>query len=333
MKTILFFFALLAGITASANVYITPLSTDYTNKTVTFRVEWTGDVANDRVWVFVDLCPVDGTTSGTFTKAVISGATHTAGGIDATTLPGRGFYVTANLTTVSVTLSNAVGQFNWCAYGSGFPPNAKDDGSGGSDLKGTPPFVITTAAGTVEVTDYTYSGGEITALTDATGCPGALCGKNGESAGILNCCAPGTTNCSGTCKTAGTYTTNDGTCAGSCNAAYVQLRNQCGTVINATYGTYANTGCTTPNYTTNDGDCTATCKQGYIQLRNSCGAVINPTYAVITRNDCVNTCPCGGASSMNSGTTEWSNGECINWCRSNGTYRYEYRDNVCYCCY
>ncbi|MDR3134429.1 MAG: hypothetical protein LBU42_10505 [Prevotellaceae bacterium] len=200
MKTILFFFALLAGVTASANVYITPLSTDYTNKTVTFRVEWTGDVANNRVWVFVDLCPVDGTTSGTFTKAVISGATHTAGGIDASTLPGRGFYVTANLTTVSVTLSNATGQFNWCAYGSGFPPNAKDDGSGGYILRGSLPFTITTTSGALEVPTYGYTGGVVTALTDATGEPGILCGGENESAGLLGCCKAGLVNCDGTCK-------------------------------------------------------------------------------------------------------------------------------------
>ncbi|MDR3133417.1 MAG: hypothetical protein LBU42_05275 [Prevotellaceae bacterium] len=200
MKTILFFFALLAGITASANVYITPLSTDYTNKTVTFRVEWTGDVANNRVWVFVDLCPVDGTTSGTFTQAVISGATHTAGGIDATTLPGRGFYVTANLTTVSVTLSNAAGQFNWCAYGSDFPPNAKDDGSGGYILRGSLPFTITTTSGALEVPTYGYTGGIVTALTDATGEPGILCGGENESAGLLDCCNSGYVNCGGVCK-------------------------------------------------------------------------------------------------------------------------------------
>ncbi|MDR3133697.1 MAG: hypothetical protein LBU42_06700 [Prevotellaceae bacterium] len=200
MKTILFFFALLAGITASANVYITPLSTDYINKTVTFRVEWTGDVANNRVWVFVDLCPVDGTTSGSFTKAVISGATHTAGGIDASTLPGRGFYVTANLTTVSVTLSNAVGQFNWCAYGSDFPPNAKDDGSGGYILRGSLPFTITTTSGAVEVPTYGYTGGVVTALTDATGEPGILCGGENESAGLLGCCKAGLMNCDGLCQ-------------------------------------------------------------------------------------------------------------------------------------
>jgi hypothetical protein len=199
MKTILFFFALLASITASANVYITPLSADYTNKTVTFRVEWTGNAANDRVWVFIDFCPMDGTTSGTFAKAIISGATATAGSINTTTLPGRGFYVTDNLTTVTATLSNADGQFNWCVYGSDFPPNAVDDG-GGYILRGSLPFKITTTSGTLEVHAYGYTGSTVTAITDATGEPGILCGGENESAGLLNCCKNGLKNCDGTCK-------------------------------------------------------------------------------------------------------------------------------------
>ncbi|MDR0695138.1 MAG: hypothetical protein LBF81_07565, partial [Prevotellaceae bacterium] len=89
----------------------------------------------------------------------------------------------------------------------------------------------------------TYSGSVITALTDATGCPGVWCGRDGEAAGLLNCCATGTTNCSGTCKTTGTYTTNDGACTGSCNTAYVQLRNQCGEVVNPKFDTYQDAAC------------------------------------------------------------------------------------------
>ncbi|MDR3132744.1 MAG: hypothetical protein LBU42_01810, partial [Prevotellaceae bacterium] len=96
------------------------------------------------------------------------------------------------------------------------------------------------------VTANTYTGGTITALTDATGCPGVLCGKNSEAAGLLNCCVTGTTNCGGTCKTTGTYTTNDGGCTGECYKAYTQLRNQCNTVIQTAYGTYENTSCWKP---------------------------------------------------------------------------------------
>ena len=244
MKKILFFFALFASIAANAAVTVTPLDVNYGTKTVTFKVAWTGSAANNRVWVWVDLCPVTGTSPGAFAKAVINGAVATAGSIATVSGNTRGFYVTTNPSTVTATLSNASGKFNWCAYGSDYPPNAIDNSSGYA-LRGSPPFIITTSAGTTAVNTTTYSGGTITALTDATGCPGVLCGKNGEVAGLLNCCATGTTNCSGTCKTTGTYTTNDGACTGACNTAYVQLRDQCSQVLNASYSTFNSTSCTT----------------------------------------------------------------------------------------
>ncbi|MDR3134409.1 MAG: hypothetical protein LBU42_10405 [Prevotellaceae bacterium] len=281
MKKIFFsllLFPLLGAGGLSAAVTVTPLSVDYSTKKVTFKVSWTGAAANNRVWVFVDLCPVAGTSPGTFAKAVISGATATAGSIDPVSLNGRGFYVTANPSTVTATLSNATGKFNWCAYASDFPPNAKDKTGGGYDLKGTPPFIITTSIGTETVNVYTYSGGTITALTDATGCPGVLCGKNGEAPGLLNCCVNGTTNCSGTCTTIRTYTTNDGGCTGSCNTAYVQQRNQCGTVINAQYSTYATTACMN--------GCALTCANCITACKNT----QYPTYASIVWHQ--NACYC-----------------------------------------
>ncbi|MDR3134277.1 MAG: hypothetical protein LBU42_09730 [Prevotellaceae bacterium] len=188
----------IGGLFAQATV--TPISVDYDRHEVKFRIAWNAaTAANNRVWVFVDLCPVAKTAPGTFAKAVISGATATAGSIDPASLNGRGFYVTTNPSTVTASLSNATGKFNWCAYGSDYPPNAKYDGSGGYTLRGTPPFIVTTSSGTTEVNATTYSGGEITALTDATGCPGARCGKNGESSGLANCCDFGTVNCAGIC--------------------------------------------------------------------------------------------------------------------------------------
>jgi hypothetical protein len=244
MKKILSLFALLASITASATVTVTPLSVDYSAKKVTFSVSWTGTPYNNRVWVWVDLCPIAGITAGTFAKAVISNPSAVAGSIATVSGNTRGFYVTTNPSTVTATLSNATGNFNWCAYGSDYPPNAIDNSSGGYALRGSPPFIITTSSGTTEVNATTFSGGTITALTDATGCPGALCGKNGEAAGLLNCCAYGTTNCSGACTTTGTYTTNDGACTGACRTAYVQQRNQCGVTTNSTYNTYTNNACT-----------------------------------------------------------------------------------------
>jgi hypothetical protein len=214
MKKITFLFTMLASITASATVTVTPLDVNYGTKTVKFRVAWTGTAANNRVWVWVDLCPVTGTTHGTFAKAVISGAAATAGSIATVAGNTRGFYVTTNPSTVTATLSNATGQFNWCAYGSDFPPNAIDNSSGGYNLRGSPPFVITTSSGTTAVSANTFSGGTITALTDDTGCPGLLCGKNGEAAGLLNCCVTGSLNCSGTCQTSCEATPAGPDCSG-----------------------------------------------------------------------------------------------------------------------
>ncbi|MDR2358210.1 MAG: hypothetical protein LBD87_00220 [Prevotellaceae bacterium] len=147
-------------------------------------------------------------------------------------------------------MDNATGKFNWCVYGSDFPPNAKDNASGGYDLRGSPPFVINN---TIEWHATTYSGSVITALNDATGCPGVWCGRNGEAAGLLNCCATGTTNCKGTCTTTHTYTTDDGACTGVCRTAYTQLRDQCGDVLNGSAGTYMDIRCAA-----------------------GCGAIINP---------------------------------------------------------
>jgi hypothetical protein len=220
MKKILFLLVMLAGITASATVTVTPISVDYTNKKVTFKVAWTSAAANDRVWVWVDLCPVAGTTPGTFAKAVISAATATAGSITTVTGNTRGFYVNANPSTVTATLSNATGKFNWCAYGSDFPPNAVET-SGTYTLKGSSPFIITTAAGTAEVSAKTYTGGTITAITDATGCPGVLCGKNGESAGLLNCCVTGTVDCGGYCMPACSNQPGCAGCAALANGQYL----------------------------------------------------------------------------------------------------------------
>ena len=163
-----------------AAVTVTPLGVDYSTKEVTFHVSWIGSAANNRVWVWVDLCPVAGTTAGAFAKAVISGAAATAGSIDAATLNGRGFYVTTNPSTITATLSNATGNFNWCAYGSDFPPNMTST-NGTYTLYGTPPFTLIAADGTttqtVDATTIATSAVTITpvTLTDETGCPGVFC--------------------------------------------------------------------------------------------------------------------------------------------------------------
>jgi hypothetical protein len=254
--------------------------------------------------VWVDLCPVTGTSPGTFAKAVISSPSP-AGSIATVSGNTRGFYVTANPSTVTATLDNATGKFNWCAYGSDFPPNARDNSSGGYDLKGSPPFIITTSTGTTEVKDPNYSGGVITALTDATGYPGVWCGKNGEAPGLLDCCATGTTNCSGTCKTDGNTTTNDGECTGECNTAYVQQRNACGEIVNGYYDTYTDSSCT----------------QG-------CASVANPN------------CPVDATKKLYEGSSCRYNSDCQAYCTENNYTYYRYwcqieaywHYHACLCC-
>jgi hypothetical protein len=61
-------------------------------------------------------------------------------------------------------------KFNWCAYATDYPPNATD-GAGAYVLHGSPPFVVN--GDTLGDGVRTYAGC-ITALTDATGCPGLL---------------------------------------------------------------------------------------------------------------------------------------------------------------
>jgi hypothetical protein len=209
MKKIFFLFALLASITASAAVTVTPLGVNYGTKTVTFRVSW-GTAANNRVWVWVDLCPITGTTAGTFAKAVISGAAATAGSIDAATLNGRGFYVTTNPSTVTATLSNATGHFNWCAYGSDYPPNATMN-NGTYALKGSLPFVVNNT--TLGAGVNSFSGACITALTDATGCPGII--NNNFTAGSITSATYNSCN-----NVAGTATTVATAPTGSNNYSY-----------------------------------------------------------------------------------------------------------------
>ncbi|MDR2801883.1 MAG: hypothetical protein LBB31_01535, partial [Prevotellaceae bacterium] len=178
MRTKIFFFAMLASIAANATVKVTPLSTDYSTQKVTFKVEWTNAPTapyNNRVWVWVDFCPITGTTPATsFSTATISSPTKTGGNGTITNVTTRGFFIeyaaTNAGTTVTVTLSNApAGKFNWCVYGSDYPPNAVINGSSYT-LKGTPPFIVNGSSLGAGV--KSYSGGCITSITDATGCPG-----------------------------------------------------------------------------------------------------------------------------------------------------------------
>ncbi|MDR1681195.1 MAG: hypothetical protein LBS12_05360 [Prevotellaceae bacterium] len=149
--------------------------------TVTFRVYWTTPPVGPRhlsnVWLFVDYLPVfDDGTFGTWTPATISSVVSVSDGTASypVPLPYRGFYLQGNASgafssTVTVALQGLDNvKFSWCAYASDYPPNATE-ANGYYALHGAPPFTINTS---VTEASKTYTGGCITELTDATGCPG-----------------------------------------------------------------------------------------------------------------------------------------------------------------
>jgi hypothetical protein len=146
MKKLYFFFLLLPlwgfGGIAHASVTVRVLDTNFSDKTVTIHVEYDNAV-NDAVWMWIYFC----STQGMFEPAEISAASATSGSVQYIATKKHGFFVTASPTIVTVTLSNAPGQFSCCAYGSDTPPNATEN-NGTYTVKGTPPFIenIATAA-------------------------------------------------------------------------------------------------------------------------------------------------------------------------------------------
>ena len=181
MRTKFFFFAMLVSIAASATVTVTPISTDYSAKKVTFKVAWTNSPTapyNNRVWIWIDFCPINGVIPQSFSTATISNPTKSGNGT-ITGLNGRGFFIeygsTNAGTTVTATLSNApAGQFNWCVYGSDYPPNVTLD-KGTYTFKGTTNFIVSNPSQTLTTKTIVKSSLTVnssTTFTDATGYPG-----------------------------------------------------------------------------------------------------------------------------------------------------------------
>jgi uncharacterized protein (TIGR02145 family) len=175
MKKLYFFFLLLplwgfVGL-AHASVTVLVLDTDFTNKTVTLRVEYANAV-NDRAWVWIYLCSMQ----GMYQPAEISAASVTSGNVQYVSTNTRGFFVIASPATVTATLSNAPDQFSCCAYGSDTPPNMTKN-NGTYTFKGTSPFTLIAADGatTQTVTEKTLPASALTmtpfTLTDKTGYP------------------------------------------------------------------------------------------------------------------------------------------------------------------
>jgi hypothetical protein len=107
----------------------------------------------------------------------------------------------------------------------------------------------TIAAGAKELGDYAY-----VRVASNADCPTGIAsntytvrvrpvGAAGEAPDATCGCATGTTDCSGTCTTNGTYTLNNGACTGVCHTAYVQQYDQCGALITSKYDVYPEDGC------------------------------------------------------------------------------------------
>ncbi|MDR1527722.1 MAG: hypothetical protein LBS46_08675, partial [Dysgonamonadaceae bacterium] len=102
MKTKIFFFAMLASVTASAQTMDIKIATiNYSSKIATCNLSWTGRNAThlSDVWVFVDFIEISGnTTTGAWQPAAVTGATvtqQTTGNVTASTVSGntRGVWI------------------------------------------------------------------------------------------------------------------------------------------------------------------------------------------------------------------------------------------------
>ena len=212
-KNIFFFFAMFASIAASAQVTnIEPVSVNYTNKPVSFRVWWSADSRDathlSKVWVWVDFIAVNSnnTTSGNmWARALVSGTpTATSGTISLETGNDKGFWLQGNSGSynaiITVKLNVTASKFNWCAYASDYPPNVT--GITSFTFKGTPPFIIKYSDGSTysvsSGTSYIPEAGKIftAVISDRTEYPGGCIAPGGIStfADFIPC--PGVANTS-----------------------------------------------------------------------------------------------------------------------------------------
>ena len=195
MRTKLFFFLMFISVVASTQVtHVEPVSADYTNKTVSFRVWWDAGSRDathlSKVWVWIDYITVNSnnTTSGnTWIRAAVSAASPTAS-VSYDGSNRQGFWLQGNSgsysATITVQLNIFETKFNWCAYVSDYPPNVTA-ANGTYTFKGTPPFTLIASNGatqTVSGTTLAASALTITPTTirDKTECPGVFCIYSGS---------------------------------------------------------------------------------------------------------------------------------------------------------
>jgi hypothetical protein len=186
-------------------VSVTPAGATYSLSApqVSCTVKWTEKPYNGQIWVIADYVKVEGaSTVGTWSRALVTGATVTAGTGTASTATGnRGFWLHTGdsekgsaTVTATLQLRQGVLQFSWCAYAFDFPPHAVLQSGGSYQLHGTRPFRVNN----VDLVPWdagTYSGNpRITAFSDFTGCPGIW-------EDYVDPCFPGTIGAPAACST------------------------------------------------------------------------------------------------------------------------------------
>jgi len=184
---------------------------DYTKNPpeVTFELHW--GICNQttnlyRVWVFVDIQPVNEVTGqkNVWMSASFTGRPNVINATSSETVTGntRGFYVTGDngqTATIIMQINNAPAKFNWCAFATDYPPNIGEIISGSYTLRGTQSFVV---SGNTIPGKRISSTSTISSLTDATGCPGCVAIKDFQLSGTnvsIDCC-PNLTPVNGICR-------------------------------------------------------------------------------------------------------------------------------------
>jgi hypothetical protein len=317
-------------------VSVSNLATDYAAKKISFTVTWTAAPYNNRIWVIADYIKVENTTTaGSWSRALVTGATATGNGSAVTVTGQRGFWLntsgasgSANV-TATVSLASGVTQFNWCAYALNYPPEAVINAAGGYDLKGTPPFTVNDVP--LAATATTYGAGTcITSLSDATNNPAGIIPALPSIATVTasTLCAGGTSTLtatlSGGTTSAMTYSWNIG---GSTSTTIVNTKTtqtlNANTAFTVTV-TNAN-GCTSTQYT---GTISLTSPSASGQTANACGCVAGLTNCSGTcLSSCCTNCAswttCSGFTQVSSVTYEtdammpWSTA--VTYCENKGS--------------
>jgi uncharacterized protein (TIGR02145 family) len=163
------------------------MATNYATSEISFTVSWTQSPHNDKIWVIVDYQKVSGVVKVCERRRAIITATPgiTGDGTAETVVAQNGFWLhTGGLTTGSATITatlsftDALDEFDWCAYAFDYPPEAKWQADGSYTLHGTPPFTVNSIRFPDNVSAVVL-GTCLSSLSDATGNPEGIVPDDG----------------------------------------------------------------------------------------------------------------------------------------------------------